>query len=194
MTCAYDWAVSATAARATKASLPKSGAQPGSRSPRSRGPARRILAAAAAAPRGYDPGLDPTPDTRAPRRVDRPIVDYTIHGGDTPPIIGRLVANGLHDELTSEAYAVIDAVMGAFTMFVFATLRPWSSSRPSAASSRSGESTSMLIGGSPSQPSRISLSKLKSRRLMLSGSSAGSSRARGSKRHHGQRHLHPTPA
>jgi type IV secretory pathway VirD2 relaxase len=44
--------------------------------------------------------------------VDRPIADYTIHGSDTPPIIGRLVAKGLHDELTGEAYAVIDAVDG----------------------------------------------------------------------------------
>ena len=44
--------------------------------------------------------------------VDRPIADYTIHGSDTPPITGRLVAKGLHDELTGEAYAVIDAVDG----------------------------------------------------------------------------------
>src|SRR5215467_13771456 len=43
--------------------------------------------------------------------VDRPIADYTIHGSDTP-LIGRLVAKGLHDELTGEAYAVIDAVDG----------------------------------------------------------------------------------
>jgi hypothetical protein len=44
--------------------------------------------------------------------VDRALTDYTIHGSDTPPIIGRLVAKGLHDELTGEAYAVIDAVDG----------------------------------------------------------------------------------
>jgi hypothetical protein len=43
--------------------------------------------------------------------IDRPIADYTIHGSDTP-LIGRLVAKGLHDELTGEAYAVIDAVDG----------------------------------------------------------------------------------
>jgi type IV secretory pathway VirD2 relaxase len=43
--------------------------------------------------------------------ADRPIADYTIHGGDTP-LIGSLVAKGLHDELTGEAYAVIDAVDG----------------------------------------------------------------------------------
>jgi type IV secretory pathway VirD2 relaxase len=44
--------------------------------------------------------------------VDRALTDYTIHGSNTPPIIGRLVAKGLHDELTGEAYAVIDAVDG----------------------------------------------------------------------------------
>src|SRR5262249_8295667 len=47
-----------------------------------------------------------------PTGVDRPIADYTIHGSDAPPIIGRFVAKGLHDELTGEAYAVIDAVDG----------------------------------------------------------------------------------
>src|SRR5215467_11954201 len=69
-------------------------------------------------------------------------------------------------------------LMGALTMFVFATLRPWSSRSPSAGSSRSGESTSVPSGGSPSQPGRISLSKLKSQRLVLPGSTASSSRAR----------------
>jgi hypothetical protein len=44
--------------------------------------------------------------------VDRPIADYTIHGSDTP-LIGRLVAKGLHDELTGEAYAVSTQLMGA---------------------------------------------------------------------------------
>jgi hypothetical protein len=44
--------------------------------------------------------------------IDRALADYTIHGSNTPPIIGRLVAKGLHDELTGEAYAVIDAVDG----------------------------------------------------------------------------------
>jgi type IV secretory pathway VirD2 relaxase len=43
---------------------------------------------------------------------DRALTDYTIHGSDTPPIIGRLIAKGLHDELAGEAYAVIDAVDG----------------------------------------------------------------------------------
>ena len=58
MTCAYGWAVSATAARATKASLPKYGAQPGTtgisapgrEARESRGQAPRISAAAAAPP------------------------------------------------------------------------------------------------------------------------------------------------
>jgi hypothetical protein len=74
MTCAYGWAVSATAARTTKASLPKSGAQPGTKdidreARESCGPTPRIVAAAAAPPCGYDQGLDQTPDTRAARRL-----------------------------------------------------------------------------------------------------------------------------
>src|SRR5215469_12292298 len=74
MTCAYGWAASATAARTTKASLPKSGAQPGTKdidreARASRGPTPRILAAAAAPPCGYDQGLDQRPHTRAARRL-----------------------------------------------------------------------------------------------------------------------------
>jgi hypothetical protein len=43
------------------------------------------------------------------RGQDRGIADYVIDNRTAPsPIIGRLVATGLHDELTGEAYAVID--------------------------------------------------------------------------------------
>jgi type IV secretory pathway VirD2 relaxase len=47
------------------------------------------------------------------RGQDRGVADYAIDwiGGDAP-IIGRLVGRGLHDELTGEAYAVIDGVDG----------------------------------------------------------------------------------
>ena len=48
----------------------------------------------------------------ATERVDRAIANYTIHGSEMPPIIGRLIAKGLHDELSAEAYAVVDAVDG----------------------------------------------------------------------------------
>lgn len=45
--------------------------------------------------------------------IDRPIPDYVIHGPqDRPEVTGRLVGKGLHDELTGEAYAVIDGVDG----------------------------------------------------------------------------------
>lgn len=49
----------------------------------------------------------------AERGQDRGISDYVIdaQSPDTP-IIGRLVDRGLHDELTGEAYAVIDGVDG----------------------------------------------------------------------------------
>jgi len=47
------------------------------------------------------------------RGQDRGIGDYAIEsGGDAAPIIGRLVDKGLHDELTGEAYAVLDGTDG----------------------------------------------------------------------------------
>jgi hypothetical protein len=46
-------------------------------------------------------------------RQDRGIADYVIDSGTaSSPIIGRLVATRLHDELTGEAYAVIDGTDG----------------------------------------------------------------------------------
>lgn len=47
------------------------------------------------------------------RGQDRGITDYMIESGPAEsPIIGRLVDKGLHDELTGEAYAVIDGTDG----------------------------------------------------------------------------------
>jgi type IV secretory pathway VirD2 relaxase len=47
------------------------------------------------------------------RGQHRGIADYVIGTGSAAsPIIGRLVATGLHDELTGEAYAVIDGTDG----------------------------------------------------------------------------------
>ncbi|MBB4150678.1 MULTISPECIES: relaxase/mobilization nuclease domain-containing protein [Alphaproteobacteria] len=46
------------------------------------------------------------------RGQDRGVADYVIDGGSGSPIIGRLVDKGLHDELTGEAYAVIDGTDG----------------------------------------------------------------------------------
>jgi type IV secretory pathway VirD2 relaxase len=47
------------------------------------------------------------------RGQDRGITDYVIDTGTaSSPIIGRLVHTGLHDELTGEAYAVIDGTDG----------------------------------------------------------------------------------
>ncbi|MGY3454053.1 relaxase/mobilization nuclease domain-containing protein [Bradyrhizobium sp. USDA 4353] len=44
---------------------------------------------------------------------ERAIADYAIDGFQADsPIVGRLVDRGLHDELTGEAYAVIDGVDG----------------------------------------------------------------------------------
>ncbi|UFW90503.1 DUF3363 domain-containing protein [Bradyrhizobium barranii] len=47
------------------------------------------------------------------RREARGVSDFVIEGGQpTTPIVGRLVDRGLHDELTGEAYAVIDGTDG----------------------------------------------------------------------------------
>ncbi len=45
--------------------------------------------------------------------IERSITDYVIHGpDDRPTVTGRLVGNGMHDELTGEAFAVIDGIDG----------------------------------------------------------------------------------
>ncbi|MET3354281.1 UNVERIFIED_ORG: type IV secretory pathway VirD2 relaxase [Xanthobacter viscosus] len=47
------------------------------------------------------------------RGEERGVADYVVDGPDaSSPIIGRLVDKGLHNELTGEAYAVIDGLDG----------------------------------------------------------------------------------
>lgn len=47
----------------------------------------------------------------AEQGIERPIADYKIYGQqDRPQVAGRLVGKGMQDELTGEAYAVIDGV------------------------------------------------------------------------------------
>jgi hypothetical protein len=49
----------------------------------------------------------------ADQRIDRSVVDFAIDEPDSAqPIVGRLVARGLDDELKGTAYAVIDGVDG----------------------------------------------------------------------------------
>ncbi|TPW27704.1 relaxase/mobilization nuclease domain-containing protein [Pararhizobium mangrovi] len=49
----------------------------------------------------------------AERGVDRGVGSYVLAGEDLPePLVGRLIARGLDDELTGTAYAVIDATDG----------------------------------------------------------------------------------
>uniref|UniRef100_UPI0025F4FDF7 DUF3363 domain-containing protein n=1 Tax=Phreatobacter sp. TaxID=1966341 RepID=UPI0025F4FDF7 len=45
-------------------------------------------------------------------RPDRAQTDFAIEATPAEPILGRLVERGLHDELTGEAYSVIDAIDG----------------------------------------------------------------------------------
>jgi hypothetical protein len=45
--------------------------------------------------------------------IERSITDYVIHGADNrPTVTGRLVGKAMHDELTGEAFAVIDGIDG----------------------------------------------------------------------------------
>lgn len=46
------------------------------------------------------------------RGQDRGVADFVTDGSAGSPIVGRLVDRGLHDELTGEAYAVIDGTDG----------------------------------------------------------------------------------
>ena len=47
------------------------------------------------------------------RGLERAVEDYVIDPPiNDPPIVGRLVATGLHDELSGEAYAIVDGVDG----------------------------------------------------------------------------------
>jgi len=49
----------------------------------------------------------------AEQQIERSIGDYVVEEGDpAKPIIGRLIARGLDDELQGSAYAVIDATDG----------------------------------------------------------------------------------
>src|SRR5690606_26036510 len=49
----------------------------------------------------------------AERGMERGVADFAIDAGhDGPPVIGRLIDKGLHNELTGEAYAVIDGTDG----------------------------------------------------------------------------------
>jgi len=49
----------------------------------------------------------------ADRGIERSAADFAVEDGDaTEPVIGRLVARGLDDELQGTAYAVIDGVDG----------------------------------------------------------------------------------
>ncbi|MDI1347121.1 MAG: DUF3363 domain-containing protein [Pseudolabrys sp.] len=65
------------------------------------------------------------------RGQDRGFADYVIDAGSPgSPIIGRLVDKGLHDELTGEAYAVIDGTDGRAHHIRFRGLEAFEHSSP----------------------------------------------------------------
>jgi type IV secretory pathway VirD2 relaxase len=85
------------------------------------------------------------------RGQDRGIADYVIDAdAASSPIIGRLVATGLHDELTGQAYAVIDASTVAPTTCACAETMPLPTRRPPAASLRCVGSVAPMTPGRPS--------------------------------------------
>jgi hypothetical protein len=67
------------------------------------------------------------------QHIERNVSDYILdHGKDTPPIVGRLVARGLDDELNATAYAVIDGVDGHTHHIRLPDLDATSDARPGA--------------------------------------------------------------
>jgi type IV secretory pathway VirD2 relaxase len=58
-------------------------------------------------------------------------MDFAIHG-DSPcdPVVGRLVARGLHDELTGAAYAIVEGVDGRTHHLTFAALEMTGDGKP----------------------------------------------------------------
>lgn len=60
------------------------------------------------------------------------VSDFAIHGGEPPPILGRLVDRGLHDEHAGSAYVVIEAIDGRAHHIRFADLEATGDAKPGA--------------------------------------------------------------
>jgi type IV secretory pathway VirD2 relaxase len=66
-------------------------------------------------------------------RIERSTVNFAIHGeNDRPPLIGRLVARGLADELSERAFAIIDGVDGRAHHLRFPNIEATSDAAPGA--------------------------------------------------------------
>jgi hypothetical protein len=67
------------------------------------------------------------------RHIERSVSDYILdQGNDTTPVLGRLVARGLDDELNATAYAVIDGIDGRAHHVRLANLDATSDAAPGA--------------------------------------------------------------
>lgn len=72
-----------------------------------------------------------SPDRVTERGEARGVADFVIEGGQpTSQIVGRLVDRGLHDELTGEAYAVIDGADGRAHHVLFRGLEAFEHAPP----------------------------------------------------------------
>lgn len=66
-------------------------------------------------------------------RIERSTIDFAIHGEkDRPPLIGKLVARGLADELSEKAFAIIDGVDGRAHHLRFPNIEATSDAAPGA--------------------------------------------------------------
>jgi type IV secretory pathway VirD2 relaxase len=66
-------------------------------------------------------------------RLERGLANFAIHGEtDAPPIVGRLVTRGLHDELTGVAYAIVDGTDGRAHHLRFPDIEATSDAAPGA--------------------------------------------------------------
>ena len=105
------------------------------------------------------------------------VTGFALHG-DQPadPVLGRLIARGLHDELQGSAYAVIEGVDGRTHHLTFSDLELTGDARPGGiVESRSYEDgTGRRYCRSP--PGPISRSRRRSRRPARPGSTVNSSR------------------
>jgi hypothetical protein len=89
------------------------------------------------------------------RGQDRGIADYVIDANTaSSPIIGRLVATGLHDELIGQVYAVIDGTDGRAHHVRLRGIEAFVDAPPAGASSRSAGSVAPMTPADLATPMR----------------------------------------
>ena len=112
--------------------------------------------------------------TGAGREPD--VSGFALHGDDiADPVLGRLVARGLHDELKGSAYAIVEGVDGRTHHLRFSDLEMTGDAGQAPSSRRAPMKMPMAEGGYRWRLGRIFRSKRKWRRRARPGSTASSS-------------------